>query len=317
MRGSTKRMVAVVTTGAGEEREVSTRTGAAVLAALGRLGVPAEPIVADGSLDVGLRALSPDAVYLATHGRLGEDGRVQGLLEVLGLPYTGSGVLASALAMDKAATKVVLRQANLPTPLGYVVSAERPVDGAPVGLGFPCLVKPTRSGSSVGVQVVGDAEQLERAVGAARVYGGDVLVERLFRGREVTIGLLDGGVLGACEIEHGGTVFDYERKYVTRPQHHVPPRLSQARLRGLEALALAAYRALGCRGHARVDLMVSDAANEVILEVNTLPGLTPESLLPEIAAAAGLTFDELVLRILRGARTDDGPAVHAGSWSLA
>jgi D-alanine-D-alanine ligase len=298
--------VGVLMGGWGEEREIAMKTGEAVASALERGGHRVTRILCGPGLAQTLRSSGVEVVFNALHGRVGEDGRVQGLLEVLGLPYTGSGVLASALAMNKPFAKKLFRLHNLPTPHGYCVApadAHR-ASALHADVGFPCVVKPACGGSSVGLSVVHDEGALEAAVRKASRCGGQALIERLVRGRELTVGIVGDEVLGSCEISFEGETFDYARKYQRGARYHLPPRLSPTRRANIEALALAAYRALGCRGYARIDFLASDTDNDVLLEVNTLPGLTASSLLPKIAAHQGLGFDALVERILAQATLD-------------
>jgi D-alanine-D-alanine ligase len=302
----TQRRVGVLFGGWGEEREISLKTGEAIATALERNGHEVVRIVAGPGLDAVLREAKLDVAFLALHGRMGEDGKVQGLLEVMGIPYTGSGVLASALAMNKGFAKKLFRQHNLATPAGYLVTRAQ-VNGVEEqhgDLGYPCVVKPAQGGSSVGLSLVRAPEELKAAVELACRYGGEALVERFVKGREVTVGVLGGEVLGACEISHGGATFDNEAKYNGSAKYHLPPRLSATRVANLEAMALSAYRALGCRGAARIDFLCPDVGNEVLLEVNTLPGMTPTSLLPKTAKQQGLSFEALCERMLQLAGTD-------------
>jgi D-alanine-D-alanine ligase len=299
--------VGVLMGGWGEEREISLKTGEAVVAALEAQGHTVTRVFAGPGLDRVLRSAELDVAFLALHGRMGEDGKVQGLLELLELPYTGSGVMASALAMNKPFAKKLFRLHNLPTPQGYRIGRselgtlqERHGD-----LGFPCVVKPACGGSSVGLAMVNDAEALSVAVAEACRFGGEALVERFVRGKEVTVGILDGEVLGSCEIAYPREGFDYEAKYKSGARYFLPPRLSPTRVANVEHLALAAWQALGCRGYGRVDLICSDEENDVVLEVNTLPGMTPMSLLPKIAAHRGIGFQQLVERILSLATRDE------------
>ncbi len=301
--------------GWGEEREISLKTGEAVVAALEAKGHTVTRVFAGPGLDRVLRSAELDVAFLALHGRMGEDGKVQGLLELLELPYTGSGVMASALAMNKPFAKKLFRLHNLPTPQSYRIGRgeldtlqERHGD-----LGFPCVVKPACGGSSVGLAKVNDAEALASAVAEACRYGGEALVERFVRGKEVTVGILDGEVLGSCEISYPREGFDYEAKYKDKggARYFLPPRLSPTRLANVEHLALAAWEALGCRGYGRVDLICSDEENDVVLEVNTLPGMTPMSLLPKIAAQRGIAFPELIERILALATRDEAGVTEA------
>jgi D-alanine-D-alanine ligase len=299
--------VGVLMGGWGEERDISIRSGEGIALALEARGHSVTRILAGPGLDRSLRQSGIDVAFLALHGRMGEDGKVQGLLEVLEIPYTGSGVMASALAMNKPFAKQLFRLQNLPTPQGYTV--RRGDEGRSVelhgDLGYPCVVKPACGGSSLGLSVVRGEADLEAAVVQACRYGGEALVERRVQGREITVGILDGEVLGSCEIAHGADSFDFATKYQSGARYFLPPRLSPTRTRNVEALALAAYRALGCRGYGRVDLIASDEDNDWLLEVNTLPGMTATSLLPKIAAKRGMTFEDLVERILALAALDD------------
>jgi D-alanine-D-alanine ligase len=307
--------IGVLMGGWGEEREVSVKTGEAIVAALETRGHAVTRIFAGPGLDQALRASPIDVAFLALHGRMGEDGKVQGLLEVLGIPYTGSGVLASAMAMHKPTAKTIFRMHNLPTACGYTVTPAQleTGHGLSTDLGFPCVVKPAAGGSSVGVTLVKSADELEAALREACRFGGEALVERWVQGRELTVGLLDGVVLGSCEISYPTETFDYARKYQGGSSYHLPPRLPATRLLNVETLAQRAYRALGCRGYARVDLISSELENDVLLEVNTLPGLTRTSLLPKIARAAGLSFEDLVGRVLSLASLDPTAVIPATS----
>jgi D-alanine-D-alanine ligase len=316
--------VGVLMGGWGEEREISLKTGEAVVAALETLGHTVTRVFAGPGLDRALRSAELDVAFLALHGRMGEDGRVQGLLELLELPYTGSGVLASALAMDKPMAKKLFQLHNLASPWGYRVGradAERALE-LHGDLGFPCVVKPAKGGSSVGLSVVHDSEALAPAVAQACRFGGEALVERFIQGQEVTVGILGDAVLGSCEVAYPREGFDYEAKYKGGgTQYFLPPRLSATRRVNVETLALAAYRALGCRGYGRVDLLCSDTENDVILEVNTLPGFTPTSLLPQIAGFAGMDFPALVQAVLDHATFDashvtDAPVLPAAPVPL-
>jgi D-alanine-D-alanine ligase len=290
--------------GSSSEREVSLRSGQAVLAALSARGHAAVPIYVDRDVDVALRQERVDVAFIALHGRLGEDGCIQGLLESLGIPYTGSDVLASALAMHKGKAKELFRLYNLPTPAYYTATAADAQDVAGVhgDFGFPCVVKPIRSGSSVGVSICAREAELAPAIARALRFDDEVLVERFIAGREVTVAVLGDRAIGAAEIAPRDGFFDYGNKYTAgATDYYVPPRLSPERYRGVLVQAQRAHAALGCRGATRVDLIVSDSGNELVLEVNTVPGLTPTSLLPRIAEAAGISFGELCEAMLAGA----------------
>lgn len=298
------RKIGVLLGGLSSEREVSLRTGEAVLAALRDRGHDAIPIYVDSDVDVALRQEQIDVAFIALHGRMGEDGCIQGLLELLGIPYTGSDVMASALAMHKGKAKELFRLHNLPTPAYYTITADQAVDAAGVhgDFGFPCVVKPIREGSSVGVTICTTPDELVPAIERALCFDDEVLVERFITGKEVSVAVLEDRALGAVEITPREGFYDYRNKYTRgATDYFVPPRLSPERYRGVLAQALRAHTALGCRGATRVDMMVSDSGNEFVLEVNTVPGLTPTSLLPKIADAAGISFGELCELMLAGA----------------
>lgn len=299
--------VGVLMGGWGEEREISIKTGEAIVAALTAKGHTVTRIFAGPGLDRALRAADIEVAFLALHGRMGEDGKVQGMLEVMEIPYTGSGVMASALAMNKPFSKKLFRLHNLPTPSGYNISKDalHDIESVHGDTGFPVIVKPACGGSSVGLSIVRNVSELAPAIAKACRYGGEALVEKLVKGREVTVGILGDRVLGSCEISFSSDTFDFESKYKGGSKYHLPPRLSAQRIANIELLALAAYRSLGCRGYARVDLISSEGDNDVLLEVNTLPGMTQMSLLPKIAKQAGLSFEDLCEEILSFATLDD------------
>ncbi|HWO22338.1 MAG TPA: D-alanine--D-alanine ligase [Kofleriaceae bacterium] len=305
------RRIGVLLGGLSSEREVSLRSGEAVLAALTMRGHDAIPIYVDGDIDVALRQERIDAAFIALHGRGGEDGCVQGLLETLGIPYTGSGVLASALAMHKAKAKELFRLHNLPTPAYYTLTANEATKdvhdlmGVHGDFGFPCVVKPTREGSSVGVAICQAEAELAPAVESALCFDDELLVERYISGQEVSVAILGDRAIGAVEIAPRSGFYDYSHKYTRgATDYFVPPRLSPERYRGVLVQALRAHTALGCRGATRVDMIVSESGNEFVLEVNTVPGLTPTSLVPKIADAAGISFGELCEMMLAGATLD-------------
>lgn len=304
------RTIGVLMGGMSSEREVSLRSGEAVLEALRGRGYRAQPIYVDRDLDRVLRQASIDVAFIALHGRYGEDGCVQGLLEMMGIPYTGSDVLASALAMHKVKAKELFRLHNLPTPPYYVAAADGDDPIARHGdFGYPCVVKPAREGSSVGISIVSGERELAAAVEEAGCFDGEVLVERYIAGQEVSVAVLGGRALGAVEIAPKADFYDYGAKYTRgASDYFLPPRLSPERYRGVLTVAARASTALGCRGATRVDLIVSETGNEYVLEVNTVPGMTPTSLLPKIAAAAGLDFGELCeAQLIAAALPSRGP----------
>ncbi len=303
--------VGVVMGGTSSERSVSLRSGEAVASALEERGYDVVRLDIAGGLEAidALVEANIDVAFLALHGKQGEDGCVQGVLEMLGIPYTGSGVLTSALAMDKLKSKELFRLHNVPTPPYYAVgrrelSALAELHGA---FGFPVMVKPRREGSSVGVQKAGDYSELERAVENALLYDDSVLVERFVQGAELAVAVLDGRVLGAIEIEPNGEFYDFSAKYESsETRYHLPARIDATRLTGIMNLALRTVEALDVRGAARVDVIATPGMNEYVLEVNTLPGMTEKSLLPKIAAAAGYDFASLCEAVLSTARLDSG-----------
>jgi D-alanine-D-alanine ligase len=311
------RRVGVLMGGCSAERGVSLRTGEGVLQALEERGHDVTPLVwnVDGpGLDQLVRGARVDVVFLALHGRGGEDGCAQGLLELLGIPYTGSGVLASALAMDKLKAKEMFRLHNVPTPPYYVASRSDldELEDLHASFGFPAIVKPRREGSSVGVAKAGNLAELKTCLERAFAFDVHALVERFVRAREVCVGILDGRVLGAIEVVPYEGLYDYHAKYTPGASEYLcPPRLAPARLRGVMNLAERAATALACTGACRVDLLVTEGENEYVLEVNTLPGMTPTSLLPQIAAAAGMDYPSLCETILEGA------CLHAGLQNKA
>ena len=292
--------VAVLLGGMSAEREVSLRTGAAVAEALRRRGADVVEIDAGRDLARRLEEARPDAVFIALHGRWGEDGAVQGLLEVMGIPYTGSGVLASALAMDKGRAKAVFESRGIPTPSYQVLGREEGV--VAVELEPPVVVKPLCEGSTIGVTVVRESADLNAALEGAREYGTEVLVEKFIHGREVTLGVIDGEPFPLVEIAPEKGFYDYESKYTAgRTRYLCPAPLERELSEAATRAGCAAYRSVGCSGVARVDMMVDPDGQPWVLEVNTIPGMTATSLLPMGAAAAGLGFDDLVERMLAGA----------------
>jgi D-alanine-D-alanine ligase len=300
MRG---RRIGVLLGGLSSERDLSLRTGEAVHGALIERGFDAVKVFVDSDLDLVLRAERVDVAFLALHGRYGEDGCVQGLLELFGIPYTGSSVLSSALAMDKLKSKELFRLHNLSTPPYYVHVRGEGAPGEQHGsFGFPSVVKPRAEGSSLGVRRVEEVDELDTAVDEALRFDDHVLVERYVEGTEVHVAVLGGRPLGAVEVDRAGRMFDYAARHHAVMPLYVPPRLSPERLRGALTLAMRATRALECTGLCEVDIVVSDRGNEHVLEVDTLPSLAPASLVPKIAHAAGLSFGELVEAVLCEAR---------------
>lgn len=294
-----KKRIGVLMGGISEEREISLKTGKAILDALKAKGYKAVPIDAGRDLGRVLKAKKIDVAFLALHGRYGEDGCVQGLLEVMGIPYTGSGVKASAMAMDKAVAKKVMLHHGVSTPASAIYSGKRP------GLKLPVVVKPASQGSAIGVSIVRKAAGLKKALQYAEGFGSGVLVERFIEGRELTVAILDGKALPTIEIRPRKGFYDYKAKYTKgMTDFLVPAPLKKPVDRRVAREALAAYAALGCSGAARVDVILDKKGTPYVLEVNTIPGMTNLSLFPRAAAAVGMDYPALVEEMLKGAGLD-------------
>ena len=292
--------VAVLMGGWSAERIVSLNSGQAVLDALLRQGVNAQ------GLDVQRETIMSDLIqggfdraFIILHGPGGEDGVMQGALEVLGLPYTGSGVMASALAMDKLRSKQLLVGAGIPTPPYLVLEEDFDPDYVVATLGLPVMVKPALEGSSIGMSKVNESEDLLNAWQQAVAFKGKVLAERWIEGREYTVAILGDLSLPAICLETPRDFYDYEAKYQADDTRYLCPcGLSIEEEHRLQRLALAAFQALGAAGWGRVDIMCSQDGTPYVIELNTVPGMTDHSLVPMAARAAGIEFDELVFRIL-------------------
>jgi D-alanine-D-alanine ligase len=295
--------VAVLLGGKSAEREVSLKSGSMVLAALKKKGVDAHPFdPKERDLQDLLRERFA-RVFIALHGRFGEDGTVQGVLEWLGIPYTGSGVLASALAMDKLRTKRIWAAEGLPTASYEVLSKETDLKAAAKRLGTPLFVKPASEGSSVGMTKVKKAADLEEAFALAVNYDPVVIAEKFIDGPELTIGILGEQALPIIRIETPREFYDYEAKYIANDTRYlIPCGVPPAREKQLQALALRAFQALGCRGWGRVDLMLDKRGRAFLLEVNTSPGMTDHSLVPMGARAVGISYEDLCVKVLELAR---------------
>lgn len=292
--------VAVLLGGKSAEREISLTTGRAVAAALRELGHEVAEVDAAGDVAGELKTFDPDAAFIALHGRWGEDGTIQGLLEILSIPYTGSGVAASALAMDKTLTKAMFAACHVPSLPYQVLGATE--GAADIHYPPPYVIKPPREGSSIGVIIVRSADEAEAGVAEARKHSPDLLIEKYVYGRELTVSVIDGEPLPIIEIMPVKGFYDFDNKYKPGGAVHTcPARLTEEEARAVRHAALAAVRALGCSGASRADVLLDDAGEPWVLEVNTIPGMTPLSLLPEAAAAAGMDFKALVARILAGA----------------
>lgn len=302
-RQSMPKKVAVMLGGRSAEREVSLISGSMVMMALNRKGVdayafdPAERPLAD------LVTGGFDAAFIALHGRLGEDGTIQGALETMQIPYTGAGVQASALAIDKVVTKQIWMARSLRTPRYQMLTGKKDLPGAWRELGKPCIVKPAREGSTIGLTRVEKAAQMEKAFALASRYDDMVLAEQFIRGKELTVAILgtgaDAKAMPIVEICAPDGNYDYNNKYFTNDTEYLCPAPLPAKLtREVQELAVQAYRALGCEGWGRIDLMLDENQVPWLLELNTSPGMTDHSLVPMAAKAKGIGYDDLVYQML-------------------
>jgi D-alanine-D-alanine ligase len=294
--------VAVLMGGPSAEREVSLKTGKAVLSALQRQNVMARGMDADKST---LRILEDEKferVFIALHGRWGEDGVIQGALEMLDIRYTGSGVLGSALAMDKLRSKYLWSATGIPTPEYVVLASGTDPDEVVGKIGLPVFVKPVREGSSLGISKAKTSAELKAAWEMAAKYDDQVIAERFIDGAEITCGILGDQALPLIRIETDREFYDYEAKYILDTTRYLCPcGLPSGQELELQSLARRAFTTLGCSGWGRVDFMLDNSGKPYALEVNTVPGMTDHSLVPKAAKHAGMNFDELVLRILETA----------------
>lgn len=298
--------IAVLLGGNSAERDVSLQSGAAVLKGLREGGVDAYAVDPRETPIVTLKEEGFDKVFIALHGRGGEDGTLQGLLEYMGLPYTGSGVMASAITMDKLRTKLLWKGAGLPvapsvglTRNAFSAGLNQAVRAEITALGLPLIVKPSREGSSVGMSKVDASEALDAALALAFEHDDEVLIEKWLSGPEFTVAILGEEILPSIRIQPAGTFYDYEAKYLSDDtQYFCPSGLEADREAALNDLVLRAWNALGCEGWGRVDVMLDSDGAFYLLEVNTAPGMTSHSLVPMAARQAGLSFSQLVVRIL-------------------
>jgi D-alanine-D-alanine ligase len=294
-------VVGVLMGGVSEEREISLMTGNDVLSSLLVSGYDAVGIDAGPDVAGKLAEAGAEVVFIALHGRYGEDGCIQGMLEVMGIPYTGSGVLASALAMDKAAAKKIFLSNGILTPAFRIAGP-----GARVtGLGLPLIVKPANQGSAIGARIVRKRAELKAALRYAARFGPQVMVEEYIEGRELTVSILGSRVLPIIEIRPKEGFYDFKAKYTRGATNFIVPAPLKKSVEKREVNAAAlAFNALGCRGAARVDIMLDGSERPYVLEVNTIPGLTELSLFPRAARAAGIGYRELIKRMLNGAALD-------------
>ncbi len=298
--------IGVLMGGLSTERDVSLKTGEAIADALERLAYRQKPVIVDRDIAFKLRDEAIDVAFIALHGRYGEDGAIQGLLEVMQIPYTGSGISASALAMNKVRSRDVFRAHQIPTPPSVTLTEAEAhaFRRDQMVFDFPVVVKPAAEGSSIGVTLVKDPRQIDEALEAALNYGHQIIVEKYISGMEVHVGILEDTALGAIEIRPKGPFYDYSAKYIPGMSDHIfPAPLLPKVYQTVLDLGLKAHRALGCSGYSRADFLVDEAGSPYLLEVNSLPGMTETSLMPEMARGVGIDFDTLVERILHAAAT--------------
>ena len=293
-----RKKIGVLMGGTSSEREISLKTGKSIYQALREMGYKAVAIDVGKNIIADLKKKKIDLAFIALHGPLGEDGTIQGLLEVLGIPYTSSGVLSSALAMDKEKTKEVFLAYKIPTPAWQVVKKGQ----HPKIQKFPVVVKPVRQGSAVGVSIIDKPTQLSQALRQSFRYDDKTMIEQYIAGIELTVGVLNNKALPVIRIIPQNKFYDFESKYAPGgSQHLIPAGIPATAEKKARLLGLAAHQALGCRGATRVDMILDKKGRLFVLEVNTIPGMTETSLLPDAARAAGYSFNTLVLSILRDA----------------
>jgi D-alanine-D-alanine ligase len=299
-----KKKIGVMMGGLSREREISLRTGKAILRALTEKGYQALAIDVGQDIAETLIKEKIDIAFIALHGRFGEDGTIQGMLELMRIPYTGSGVLASALALHKIMAKKFFLCENIPTPTYEVFQREEIEKNPPrtTTLPLPLVVKPAREGSTIGVSIVRKEEELVPALKEAGKYDEEILVEEFMKGKEITVGILEDIPLPIIEIAPKSGFYDYHSKYTKgETEYIIPARIPREKYLYAQEVSLKAFQVLGCSGCARVDLMTDEDGNPFVIDVNTMPGMTETSLLPKAAGYAGISFEDLVERILLGA----------------
>jgi len=290
--------------GLSREREISLKTGKAILKALTEKGYTACPIDVDQDVAETLIKKKIECAFIALHGRFGEDGTIQGMLELMRIPYTGSGVLASALALHKIMAKKIFLCEKIPTPPFEVVQRQE-IGKDPlrnISLSLPLVVKPAREGSTIGISIVRTKEELVPALKEAGKYDEEILVEKFMKGKEITVGILEDIPLPVIEIVPKSGFYDYHSKYTKgETQYIIPARIPREKYLYAQEISLKAFQTLGCSGCARVDLMTDENDDSFVIDVNTMPGMTETSLLPKAANYVGIAFEDLVERILLGA----------------
>jgi len=293
--------VAVLMGGTSAEREISLKSGAAVLKALTENQIDAHAVDVGENVIQDLQSGNFDRVFNMLHGRIGEDGVIQGALEILGLPYTGSGVLASAISMNKLKTKQIWQANGLPTPDYFVANRETKLEEIDNPLNYPVIVKPLHEGSSIGMSKVTEQSALIPAINLAMQYDKEVLVEQWVHGEEYTASILGEKRLPLIKLQTPHDFYDYDAKYKSNTTHYICPcGLNKEKEMELQRLAYQAFLAVGANGWGRVDFMLDEQRNPQLIEINTLPGMTDHSLVPMAAKQAGISFNQLVIEILAG-----------------
>jgi D-alanine-D-alanine ligase len=288
--------IGVLYGGTSSERDISLKSGGAVIAALKKMKLKVAAIDVDKNAAEKIKKEKIDLAYIALHGTFGEDGTIQGMLEVMGIQYTGSGVFASAVSMDKNASKILFECSAILTPQWFVLRKFEPFDAVKK---YPVVVKPANQGSAIGISIVKKAAEFAPAVKTAFKYDDEIIVEQFIKGREITVGVLDGKALPAVEIVPKGKFYDYKSKYDKGGSEHIiPARISKKAYERAAFFAEKVHRVFKCRAACRVDMIVDNDDKIWVLENNTIPGMTETSLLPDEARAAGINFEELIIKIL-------------------
>lgn len=289
--------IGVLCGGVSSEREISLQSGKAIFNALKKLGLKAVLIDVNKNVAQKITKEKIDIAYITLHGKMGEDGTIQGMLEIMGIPYTGCGVFASSASMDKIISKKLFEYAKIPTAKWFIVEKFKPL---PEKINYPVVVKPATQGSAIGISIVKNEKEFEKAIKLAFTFDEQILVEQYIKGTEITAGVLNGENLPVVEIVPKGKFYDFKSKYtVGQSTHIIPARLSKKVISKIEKIAKTVYREFKCKGMCRVDMIVDKKENIYALEVNTLPGMTQTSLFPDAAKAKGLSFEDLVLEILK------------------
>jgi len=307
--------VLVIMGGTSEEREVSLRSGNAVYDALKLSGYSVERLVLNHDNLNQIEIIKPDVAFIALHGKFGEDGTIQGYLELMGIPYTGSGVAASAICMDKVISKKLFAYEQIPTAdfivlqrHEYVNNRDQIAEKLLQMMGLPVVVKPATQGSSIGTVIVKNQMDLIPALEQAFAYDREILIEKFIEGTEVTVAVLGNSsprILPVIEITSENEFYDYQSKYTQGMCHHIiPARIEEGQIRQIEEICLRTYQSMGCRGVVRIDIIIDKTGNPYVLEVNTIPGMTEMSLVPDAAKAAGMSFEQLVDELIKLAFQD-------------